>query len=90
MTFKQYPLSLFLTSSYNYVTFSKKYYSINQTLQETNTSISTYWYRTPESVMDIGEKDYDKDIEYSSALIYFLSKKIYDKYSTKCGMKNCA
>ena len=39
-----------------------------------------------ESVMDIDEKEYDKDIEYSSALMYFLSKKC-DKYSTKCGMK---
>ena len=39
--------------------------------------------------MDIDEKEYDKDIEYSSALMYFLSKKC-DKYSTKCGMKNCA
>ena len=29
-----------------------------------------------ESVMNIDEKEYDKDIEYSSALMYFLSKKM--------------
>ena len=42
-----------------------------------------------ESVMDIDEKEYDRDIEYSSALMYFYPKNVTNILQN-VEWKNCA